>query len=321
MSLYLLLMMKNNSKILITGGNGMVGKALTEWLLDTGYQVNVLQRRSANRKNEYVERVGLNNFYWDVEAGELDTDCLHDVSVIVHLAGASIGAGRWTAARKRAIIDSRVNSINLVFSALSAKKEHKVHTVISASATGYYKTHNDRVLVEESPSSDGFLGETCKAWESAVTQGCERLEIRSVLMRSGVILDREEGIYAQLRGMAQSGLGVIPGSGKQWLPWIHIEDAVRAYTWAVENKGLRGPYNMVSPEAVTLGQFMRALAASLKKKIWLPPIPAFFVRLGMGQMSALVLDSMNVSPSKLMMTGFDFNYANLTDAIHELEDE
>lgn len=299
----------------------MVGRALTEWLLNIGYHVNVLQRRSNRIENDEEPRAGIKVFYWDVDAGEIDAHCLHDVSVIIHLAGASIGASRWTTRRKRKIVDSRVNSISLIFNALAAMKVHKVNTVISASATGFYKSHNNRVLVEESPSSDDFLGMTCRAWELAVTEGCNRLGIRSVLMRSGVILDREKGMYGQLREMVRNGVGVIPGSGRQWLPWIHIEDAIRAYTWAVENKAMHGSYNMVSPEAVTLGQFMRALAAGLEKKIWLPRIPAFFVRLGMGQMSALLLDSMKVSPSKLMMTGFDFNFANLTDAIHDLEDK
>src|SRR5690554_1714435 len=315
-----LLEMTRHQKILISGADGLVGSALSTHLLDQGVAVHALTRRKDKAQSQDPSEAGKRYFHWDPARKQLDAACLNGVTGIVHLAGESIGGGRWTARRKKVLLESRIDSIRLIFDALRLSPvPHQVHTVVSASATGIYQPHPEHILVEDSPVGNGFLAEVCQAWEQTIQQGGAELGLRTVMLRSGVVWSREGGMYAQLADMTRRFPAVIPGSGRQWMPWVHIQDAVRAYAMALYSDRMEGPYNLVAPDSITLGDFMHALAENLEKKVWLPPVPAPFVRLGLGEMSSLLLDSLKVSPSRLMIAGFNFYFPTATEALRDLQ--
>lgn len=302
--------------VLITGSTGLVGRELTAKLLAKGHRVHALTRRKAGGLTSHH---ALKWFYWDVSKNVLDPACLDGVTDIVHLAGESIGGGRWTARRRELIRSSRIASIRLLYVLLSGREEHEIGTVVSASATGIYVPNLQTLLDESAPESPMFLGRTCVDWEEAVTEGAQSLGLRAVCFRSGVVLSKQGGMYAQLRPTVRMGLGVVPGTGKQWLPWIHVEDAVGAYLYALETPEMKGAYNLVAPEQATMGVFMHKMARALRRKIWIPPVPSLMIRLGLGRMSTLLLDSMQVSSAKLQASGFTFKYPHLAQALHNLE--
>lgn len=303
--------------VLISGASGLVGEELTAKLLAQGHRVHALTRR---KPDEMKATAGLTWFQWDVSKGEFDPASLAGVTDIVHLAGTSIGGGPWTASRREAIRHSRVESIRMIFDYLDKKPCPDLRTVVSASATGIYEPHQENLLDEQAPVSQEFLGRTCVGWESVVSQGATRHRLRAVCLRSGVVLSRQGGMYAQLRPLVRMGLGVIPGTGKQWLPWVHVQDAVQAYMYALHASDMRGAYNLVAPEGSSMGHLMRSMARALGRKIWLPPVPSFLIRLGMGRMSALLLDSMLVSSAHLQEAGFVFEYPQLEQALDSLEE-
>lgn len=312
--------MTKQQKILISGADGLVGQALSTHLITQGVEVHALTRRKDQVQALDGKEVGKRYFYWDPSQKQLDAASLNGVTGIVHLAGESIGGGRWTPRRKKALLESRVDSIQLILDALRLSPvPHQVRALVSASATGIYEPHPEHTLVEESPVGKGFLAEVCQAWEQTVHHGGAELGLRTVMLRSGVVWSRSGGMYAQLRSMTQRFPAVIPGSGRQWMPWIHIQDAVRAYALALDSERLEGPYNLVAPDAVTMGEFMHAVARGVGKKVWLPPVPAPLVRLGLGEMSALLLDSMKVSPSRLLLAGFSFDYPTFSEALRDLQ--
>lgn len=307
--------MIKHQKILISGADGLVGKALCAYLLAQGLEVHALTRSRDKVQFQEGNRPGMRYFYWDPSLKQLDAASLNGVTGIVHLAGESIGGGRWTARRKKAIMESRVDSIQLILDTLRLSPvPHQVNTLVSASATGIYQSHPEHILVEDSPLGRGFLGEVCRSWEQVVEQGGAALGLRTVMLRNGVVWSRAGGMYAQLLEMTRRFPAVIPGSGRQWMPWVHIQDVVSAYALALNATHLEGPYNLVAPDPITLGEFMHALAGIVGKKVWLPPIPAPLVKLGLGEMSALILDSMKVSPSRLLLAGFNFEYPTFHDA-------
>lgn len=301
-----------NKRVLITGGSGLVGRYLCKELGSRGYEVHVLTRAT-----DKADQGQVRYFTWDVEKGRIDSACLEGVSHIIHLAGENIGALPWSNRRKKAIVDSRIDSISILYRHMEIIP-NQVEAVISASATGYYGDRGAEVLAEDHPARKGFLGETCQRWEKAVQDG-ERLGLRTVSLRSGVVLAPEGGMYSKVRNMARRGLGVIFGSGQQYLPWIHIEDAVRGYIHAMESPAMTGAYNLVAPEQVTLAAFTKQLAAFFGKTIWTPPVPVMMLKIVMGQMSQLLLDSTRASANKLQQSGFQFRYPSLEQAIAQCE--
>lgn len=298
--------------ILITGGTGFVGKELVKLLLQKGYKINLLVRNEVKGN----ELPNLTPFKWDVYKNEIDKDCIKNADAIIHLAGEEIAAKRWTDERKQQIIDSRTKSIQMIYDLLR-KNKNQVEHVISASAVGYYGDRGNELLSEESLPSKDFLAETSIAWEEAVDEG-EKLGLRIVKLRSGIILDDSGGAFPQMSKPLRFGFGVIPGSGNQWVPWVHFQDALNIYVYALENEKLKGVYNMVAPEPVTLETMMRSIAAAMKRTPLFVHVPEFALKLAIGEMSLMVLESTKALSVKLVKSGYKFKYPTIESTMSEI---
>jgi uncharacterized protein len=295
--------------ILLTGGTGLVGKKLTQHFLDKGYAVSHLSRSPGTDA-----RVA--TYLWDVNKGQIDEHCVDGVDTIIHLAGAGIADSRWTDKRKKEIIDSRTKSIGLVYEVLK-KREHSVKTVISASAVGYYSDRGDEIMNETCAPAHDFMGRCCVAWEKAVDEG-ENLGLRVVKFRTGVVLSEHGGALPKIAAPVKLGVGTALGSGKQWMPWIHEQDVIYMYVFAVEHEELSGAFNMTATEPVTNKQFTKAVAKVLNRPFWLPNVPAFALKIAMGEMSIVVLGSTKTSAKKIKAAGFSFSYPELMGALKDL---
>lgn len=298
----------NQKSILLTGGTGLIGKTLTAQLLAKGYQVSHLSRTPGNDPR-------VKTFLWDVHKGEIDAHCIDGVDIVIHLAGAGIADSRWTDERKKEIIESRTKSIGLVYQLLRTKK-HNVNTIISASAIGYYSDRGDELLTEDSPPNNDFMGRCCVEWEAVVDEA-EKLNLRVVKFRTGVVLTNG-GALKQMALPVKLYVGSPMGSGKQWVPWIHWQDVVDMYLFAIENQSFTGVYNMVAPNPVTNKQLVHSIAKQLHKPLWVPNVPAFLLKLLLGEMSTIVLGSTKVSPQKIEDAGFSFKYPDITSALKEI---
>lgn len=296
--------------VLITGGTGLIGSKLTHILLNKGYEVSHLSRSAG--KNSQVK-----TFLWDVNQGQIDEQCIDGVDTIVHLAGAGIADKRWTEKRKQEIIDSRTKSIALIYNLLKSKPNHTVKQVISASGIGYYSNRGNEVMTEDKPPLYDFLGTCCIEWEEAVDKGQE-LGLQITKFRTGVVLTKADGALPQLALPIKFGVGSPLGSGKQYVSWIHLHDAVNMYVQAVEGNLTAGVYNMAAPYPVTNTQLTKAVAKQLRRPIWLPNVPAFAIKLLFGELSTLVLGSTRTSSQKIENAGYHFKFVHLADALKDI---
>ena len=301
--------MGNIKTVLITGGYGLIGRALTQRLLAKGYEVRLLSRNP--KSNDQVKA-----YRWDVDSNYIDTKAL-DVDCIIHLAGENIAASRWTAQRKQAVIDSRVKSTALLYKALMSL-EKRPQLFIAASATGYYgAVTNERIFTEDDPASNDFLGQTCIQWETAVDQ-VSQLNMRVVKLRTGVVLSARGGALEKMVMPVKLGIGSAIGSGKQYFPWIHLDDLCSMYIYAIENTSLNGAYNAVSPEFIDNRHFTKTLAKVLKRPFVFPAVPAFVLRLLFGELAVVLLEGSRVSAEKIQQAGFAFSFTNSTEALKDL---
>ena len=259
--------------------------------------------------------LGAKTFYWDVAKREIDGDCIDNVDMIIHLAGEGIADKRWTSERKKAITESRTESIRLIYDLLK-KKKNNVKSIISASAIGYYSDRGDELLTEDSNPGDDFLANCCAKWEAAADEGVQ-LGLKVVKFRTGVVLDKG-GALAKMAAPIKWCAGSPLGSGKQWIPWIHIQDVIDMYLFAIENENINGVYNMVAPNPVTNKQLTKAIAKQLHRPLWLPNVPAFVLKLLLGEMSAIALGSTRVSAQKIEDAGFKFRYPYIAEALKEI---
>lgn len=294
--------------VLITGASGLIGKPLTERLIKAGYVVHQLSR-NISKANK-----GAKIFKWDPSGMYIDPHCIDDVDVIINLAGEGIADRPWSNKRKQQIIKSRTGSIKLLYDLLKSHPNHHVTTFISSSAVGHYGDRKDEVLSEESEPGTDFLANTCLAWERAADK-IDNLGLRLVIFRTGVVLTKEGGALPKIAKPIKLGLGAPLGSGKQWLPWIHIDDAVSMLLYAIENEEIAGIYNMASPFPATNKSFTQAVAKQFKKPLWLPPVPGFLLRVVMGEMSRVVLNSNKTTSDKIVESGFKFKYPKLEAAL------
>ncbi|WP_255496367.1 TIGR01777 family oxidoreductase [Mucilaginibacter sp. FT3.2] len=295
--------------ILITGGAGGLGKRLSKLLIQKGYSVNVLSRKPGKDKD-------IKTFIWDVDKGIIDEHCIDGIDTIVHLAGAGIADKRWTDERKKEIVESRTRSVALIYNLLKSRA-NKVTSVISASGIGYYSDRGDELLAEDSAPTTNFISQCCIDWEAAVDEG-ERLGLRIVKFRTGVVLDKDAGALPMLALPLKLFIGSPIGDGKQWISWIHWQDVVDMYLFGIENKTLKGVFNMVAPHPVTNAQMTSAVAKQLHKPLWAPKVPAFLLKLLLGEMSSLVLGSTKVSDKKISEAGFSFKYPEVAHALKEI---
>jgi uncharacterized protein (TIGR01777 family) len=304
----------NNSdkvkSLLITGGSGFVGGHLTNLLLEKGYKVSHL-----SVKNKHVS--GVRFFEWNIRAGTIDIEALHGIDCIVHLAGANIGANRWTKKRKAEIVNSRVDSAKLLFKTLSDQKI-KLKAFISASAVGYYGSEiSENIFSEENEPGKDFLANTCRLWEKSADLFAET-GVRTVKIRTGIVLDKNEGALPKLYNPAHNGFVIRTGSGRQYMPWIHIVDLCNIYLKAIEDNNMDGPYNAVSPQHTDHNNFIRFMAGIIKRPLFLPPVPSFVLKIILGEMADLVLKGNRVSSQKIREAGYSFKFSDLEGAFKDL---
>ncbi|MCK6616920.1 MAG: TIGR01777 family oxidoreductase [Cyclobacteriaceae bacterium] len=296
-------------KVLITGGSGLLGSRLTELLLEQGYEVAHLSRKA---KTGVVPA-----FAWDVSAGSLDEKAFTGVDTIIHLAGAGVADKRWTKERKREILESRVQSTRLLYRFLS-RRTHQVRKFISASAIGIYGFGlRNEVLAENSKHGDDFLSQVVTAWENEVN-AMPSLGVRTIILRIGIVLSKEGGALKEMARPVRWGVGAPLGTGNQYLSWIHIDDLCRMFLFALENESIAGVYNAAGVQPVTNREFTRTVAAVLKKPMWLPPVPAFVLKLLLGEMAGMVLNGSRVSSEKIQRAGFTFRFTDLHSALLDL---
>lgn len=298
------------SKVVITGGTGLVGKALTLLLRSRGYEVVVLTRnKEKSNQSSYS--------YWDVANGIIDKELILSADYLVHLAGEGIADGRWTASRKNTILASRINPLALIYTII-AEHPHQLKAIVSASGVGYYGAiTSEKVFTETDEPATDFLGKTCEQWEHAVDM-FNQLNIRTVKLRTGIVLAKEGGALPKMLFPFNYGFGSALGSGKQFMPWISLTDLCNMYLFAIENKQLQGAYNAAIEDETNNASFSGAIAKGLNKNIWLPHVPAFFLTLFLGEMAKLVLEGSRVSNKKIKDAGFVFNNVDLNTTINKL---
>ncbi len=303
--------MEEKEKVLITGGTGFIGRALAKHLLAQGYRVAFLSRSP-------VRVPGVSVHEWHPERADVPESALKDTKCLIHLAGANVGAKRWTEKRRAEILKSRVDSLDVLLEAMQRMATWP-KVLVSASATGIYDNRDfESAFTENSPAADSFLATVTRQWETAADQ-FGRQGVRTVKLRTGVVLGREGGMLKQLELPARLGLLAAFGTGRQWLSWIHIADLCRMYTEAMEHDAWQGVYNAVAPGAVTNRQFVAAMNTLLHKRDWLPDVPAFVIRLLLGEMAGLLLEGAKVVNFRVQTeTDFQYLYPGLTHALNAL---
>ena len=299
-----------------------MGNALTNALLAKGYRVIILSRSVSGK--EAV--ANLSYARWDVKSQEIDMAAVQAADYIVHLAGAGVVEKKWTDAYKKEIVTSRTKSSELLFSALK-NNPNKVKAVISASAIGWYgadpyETNDtgglEQGFTETAIPDKKFLGETCRLWEESIEQ-VATLGIRLVKFRMGIVLSNDGGALTEFKKTLRFGIAAVLGNGKQVISWIHIDDLCRLFIYAIENEKINGIYNAVSPMPVSNKMLTLGLAAVMRGKFFITVfVPAFILKLMMGQRSIEVLKSAKVSCKKIQDTGFNFFYPSIDNALQHL---
>ena len=308
--------------VLITGGTGLVGKALTEALLERGFHVIILTRKPGENKNDHPQ---LSYAGWNITENSIDKDAISKADYIIHLAGASVAEKRWTEKRKQEIVNSRVQSGKLIVESVKTIP-NKIRAIISASAIGWYGADLPSPsgeglgvrFIETDPAANDFLSQACKQWEAAI-EPLSFLGKRLVKFRIGIVLSNEGGAFAEFKKPLRFGLATILSSGKQVISWIHIDDLVRAFLFAIDNEEISGTYNAVAPNPVTNKELILEIAKKEKGKFFIPiHVPSFILKIILGEMSVEVLKSATVSAEKIQQAGFIFQYPVIDSAILRL---
>ncbi len=294
--------------ILITGGTGLIGKHLSNLLRTKNYNIAILSRSTSGNPNAY---------FWDIEKDFIEQKAIEQADYIIHLAGAGIADERWTKKRKKELIDSRVNSTQLLYEKV-VKFNPNLKGFIAASGIGYYgSVTSEKIYTENDAAGTDFLATTCKLWEKE-SMKFDAINIRTVILRTGIVLSKDGGAYEKISKPIKIGVGAPLGSGKQYMPWIHITDLCNMYLNAIENNELHGIYNAVAPEHVTNKEFTYRVALSLNKKIRLPNVPSLVLRALLGKLAVILLEGARVSAEKIIATKFKFKYASLKEALKEI---
>ena len=300
----------NKQRILLAGGSGLIGTRLATLLRERNYEVRLLTR-SPRKAGE---------FKWDPMKGEIDDAALEGVDAIINLAGAGIADKRWTPNRKSLIIESRVQAAQVLADAI-ARTGHKPKSYISASAIGYYGNSGEKVMSEpDGPVDQSFMVDCCQQWEQAADVVSAH-GIRTVKLRIGVVLAKEGGALAEIVKPLRFGLGAYFGDGQAWWSWIHRDDVCRMMIWAIETHNVAGVYNAVAPTPVRGEAMVHTVAKAMQQPAIFLPAPSFALRLFLGKMSAVVLNSNRISAAKIEQTGFKFQYPTLEPALTAIFDK
>ena len=303
--------------VLITGGTGLIGKAITAHLTDKGYHVILLTRKAPREKSDAPN---IEFALWDIKKQTINISALQKADHIIHLAGAGVVDKKWTATYKKEIQESRTESSKLLINTLK-NNPNKVKTIVSASAIGWYgedAAKDGKAFVETDAAATGFLGETCRLWEQSISS-FEVPGRRLVKLRTGIVLSNNGGALAEFKKPIMFGVASILGNGKQVVSWIHIVDLCSMYIVAIENEQLSGVYNAVAPQPVTNKTLTIELAKTMKGKLYIPlHVPSFILKLMLGDRSMEVLKSTTVSCAKIQQTGFTFLYPTIENALKQL---
>jgi uncharacterized protein len=302
--------------ILITGGTGLVGKALVKALIKKNYQIIILTRNLENLPPQANVEYAL----WNVQNATIDLAALQKADAIIHLAGAGVMDKKWDDAYKKEIEESRTKSSELLVNTLR-KNTHKVKVIISASAIGWYGADKipNHFFKEEEKADDTFLGIICQKWEASV-ETAQALGIRVCKMRIGIVLSNDGGAYKEFKASLKFGIASILGNGKQMISWIHIDDLCRQFIFALENENINGSYNAVAPAPVNNKLLTLSIANRLRGKFYIPiTVPQFVLKIILGDRSIEILKSTTVSCEKIKALGFMFLYPSIDAAINEIE--
>ncbi|PKP13879.1 MAG: TIGR01777 family protein [Bacteroidetes bacterium HGW-Bacteroidetes-3] len=296
------------ASILVTGGTGLIGTALCNLLREKGHKVAILSRNQHTKPNSY---------YWNTDTRHIDAKAIVEADYIIHLAGEGIADKRWTPQRKNDLINSRVETANLLYEKVKELNPN-LKGFISASGIGYYgATTSEKIYQENDAPGEDFISEICKVWENSSMQ-FDTINIRTVIFRTGVVFAKEGGALGKLSQPIKLGVGAALGSGEQYVPWIHLEDLCNMYLYAIENEEIKGIYNAVAPEHINNKALTKIIAKKLKKPLWLANIPAFVLKIILGKMAVIILEGSRVSSEKIMATGFKFKYPNINEALQKL---
>jgi uncharacterized protein len=299
-------------RVIITGGTGLIGRTLCRTLAARGYEIIVLSRDPAPAASAF-HHLGLTSVKivgWDARTAAGWGEFIHPDSAIVNLAGASPAHWRWTLQYRTRILESRLRAAAALMQAMERYGSPDV--LVQASAAGYYGDRGQELLTESSPPGQGFRAEVAQAWEASIATA----RIRCCILRTGLVLDAHAGAFPPLRRFAQMS-GSRLGDGDQWIPWIHVEDAAEAICFMLEHPTLSGPCNVCSPEVVSNREFLHTTRHILRR-FGLFPLPASGLRLILGEMSSVVLDSQHLMPQRLLEARFPFQYSSLDQALRQL---
>jgi uncharacterized protein len=304
--------------VLISGGTGLVGKALTKHLTAKGYGVIILSRQLPADKGQ-LPGSNISFAKWDVKLQLMDIEALQKADYIIHLAGAGVMEKKWTEEYKKEIVSSRTESAKLIVECLQ-QNANKVKAIISASAIGYYGEDKNagKFFTEDDPADNNFLGETCKLWEERITP-VTALNKRLVKLRIGIVLSKNGGALKEFITPLKIGVAPILGNGKQMISWIHIDDLCRLLVFAVENEKMNGVYNAVAPAPVNNKTLTLTLAKKMKRLFYIPfYVPVFILKIMLGSRSIEILKSATVSCKKVIAAGFDFRFVNIEVALEDI---
>lgn len=294
--------------VLITGAGGSVAKVLAK-KLENEYTVRFLTR---TKKHE-------NDFEWNIKKGTIDEKAFENISHIIHLAGANISEKRWTDERKKEIISSRVDSAQLILKTLQ-QKNIQLKSFISASAVGIYGAiTSEKIFKEEDEKGNDFLSEVVILWEKAADEFLEKgLAERVVKVRIAIVLSESEGALKKMATPVKFGIGSPIGTGRQYIPWIHIDDLSSVFEYSVKNENIKGAYNASAPQHTDNENLTKEIAEVLNKPMFMPNIPGFVMKLMFGELSVALLEGSRTSSEKLQNAGFQFKFPNLKNALEDL---
>lgn len=298
---------KPNSNVLISGGSGLIGAHLSNMLLVKGYAVAILSR---TKKSE-------NSYLWNIETKEVEKGAIENANYIINLAGAGIADKKWTTKRKNEIVESRIKPIQLLYDKITETNKN-IKAFISASAIGYYgAVSNDCIFTEKNSSGNDFLAKTCKLWENEAIK-FEKINCRTVILRTGIVLSKKGGALEKIAKPIKMNIGSALGSGKQFVPWIHIQDLCNIYIKAIESNEIKGVFNAVAPEHIRYRDFVKIIAQILKKTFFMPNVPKIVLKTFLGEMSFMILEGSRISSDKIKNTGFKFEYPKVKNALTNL---
>jgi uncharacterized protein (TIGR01777 family) len=297
-------------RVIITGATGFIGTALCREL-HKDHEITALSRSADKAKQALTSTATVTR--WDPKTLDGWEETVNDASVVINLAGENIASGRWTESKEKKILQSRLDATKAIVEAIK-QADHKPQALVQASAIGYYGTRGDEILNEDSPNGAGFLADVCKQWENAILP-LEELGVRLVTIRLGPVLGAEGGMMQKLLPTFRFFLGGHPGSGKQWLSWVHIDDVTGAIRFLIESNNAQGVYNLTSPNPVPASDFYHLLGKLMHRPALLP-LPACLLKVLMGRMAEeLLLSSLRVLPNRLLQAGHKFKYADPESAL------